>query len=122
MSNPIVEHIPAESWTEPTQWRLLEDLTVLEYTIPAGFVTDGASIPRLFYPIFTPTGRYFKAAILHDYMLQFNDAEKYREKVGFWSLANLEFCRAMDDLGIRPWRRTLILLAVTLWGRMSSVR
>ena len=40
-------------------------------TVPAGFVTDLASIPRQFWgpPLYlTPTGRYSRAAIVHDYL------------------------------------------------------
>ena len=38
-------------------------------TVPAGFVTDLASIPQAFWSLgLTPTGRYSKAAIVHDYL------------------------------------------------------
>jgi hypothetical protein len=55
-------------------------LTPLVYTIgdtsdhidvPAGFVTDLASIPRIFWgpPLFlTPAGQYSRASIVHDYL------------------------------------------------------
>ncbi len=53
-------------------WRLLAEFDfaseVLQriVRVPAGFVTDFASIPRLFWPIFSPTGPYGKAAVIHD--------------------------------------------------------
>ena len=34
--------------------------------VEEGFVTDFASVPRLFWSIFPPFGRYTKAAVLHD--------------------------------------------------------
>jgi hypothetical protein len=37
-------------------------------TIPAGFVTDYASIPRGLWSFFPPHGQYSKAAIIHDYL------------------------------------------------------
>jgi hypothetical protein len=38
-------------------------------TVPAGFVTDLASIPQAFWSLgLSPTGRYSKAAIVHDYL------------------------------------------------------
>ena len=37
-------------------------------TVPVGFRTDFASIPRPFRNIFSPTGRYGKAAVCHDYL------------------------------------------------------
>jgi hypothetical protein len=39
--------------------------------IPAGFLTDGASVPRFLWPIFPPFGRYNKASLLHDYLYHF---------------------------------------------------
>jgi hypothetical protein len=36
-------------------------------TVPAGFVTDFASVPKLFWWAFPPTGFYQRAALLHDY-------------------------------------------------------
>lgn len=38
-------------------------------TVPTGFHTDGASVPRMFWPIFDPfSGDYFHAALIHDYL------------------------------------------------------
>jgi hypothetical protein len=36
--------------------------------VPRGFVTDLASVPRIFWSILTPTGRYAYAAVVHDYL------------------------------------------------------
>lgn len=36
--------------------------------VPAGFVTDFASIPRVFWSILRPDGEYTYPAIIHDYM------------------------------------------------------
>jgi len=37
-------------------------------TVPCGFITDGASVPRLFWALLDPWGRWAKAAIIHDYL------------------------------------------------------
>jgi hypothetical protein len=37
-------------------------------TVPIGFVTDFASIPRIFWSILPPDGKYTYPAILHDYL------------------------------------------------------
>ena len=34
--------------------------------VPEGFVTDGASVPKLLSNIFPPTGEYLPAAVVHD--------------------------------------------------------
>jgi len=55
-------------------WRVLEQpFSFLsfwhgEITVPAGFDTDYASIPRIFWPIYPPDGEYAPAAILHDFL------------------------------------------------------
>ena len=36
--------------------------------VPVGFVTDFASIPRLFWSLLRPDGLYAYAAIIHDYL------------------------------------------------------
>ncbi len=36
--------------------------------VPAGFVTDLASVPRIFWTLLPPDGKYAKAAIIHDYL------------------------------------------------------
>lgn len=69
-------------------WLLLEDLTFeatrtsdgkyFSITIPAGFVTDLASIPVPLNAIYDKSGRYSSAGILHDYLYwtQFCDRKK----------------------------------------------
>jgi len=37
-------------------------------TVPAGYRTDFASIPRLVWPLLPPVGRGGKAAIIHDWL------------------------------------------------------
>ncbi len=59
-------------------WRLDEPLTYevgalgsgLMIEVPAGFVTDGASIPPPLRGLLPPWGRYSRAAIVHDYLLR----------------------------------------------------
>lgn len=35
---------------------------------PVGFWTDGASVPRFLWRVFPPFGKYFRAAVIHDFM------------------------------------------------------
>lgn len=39
--------------------------------IPAGYLTDGASVPRAFWSIIPPWGNYGQAAIVHDYLCEY---------------------------------------------------
>ncbi len=69
-------------------WLVLEDITFetirvrdrkyFKITVPAGFVTDLASIPVPLNLVYDKTGRYSSAGILHDYLYwtQFCDRKK----------------------------------------------
>lgn len=37
-------------------------------TVPAGFETDGASVPRFFWAVLPTWGKYSRAAVIHDYL------------------------------------------------------
>lgn len=50
------------------KWQLLEPWSYSNLTIPEGFITDGASVPRLFWWIASPSGDLFEASVVHDYM------------------------------------------------------
>ena len=80
-------------------------------TVPAGFLTDGASIPRIFWSIFSPTGSYFEAALIHDYLYS---------NVSTWridrAMADKIFLYAMGDIGVGWLTRKTIYLAVLLGG------
>jgi hypothetical protein len=40
-------------------------------TAPAGTTTDGASTPRATWPLLPPFGKYWLAAVLHDYLYRY---------------------------------------------------
>jgi hypothetical protein len=56
--------------TSPISWHpdSGQDGYLAPIEVPAGFVTDFASIPRLFWSIFRPDGDYAHAAVIHDYL------------------------------------------------------
>jgi hypothetical protein len=74
--------------------------------IPAGYESDGASVPRLFWRFFPPSGQYTGAAIVHDALCD-------REFPCTSQQAADIFDEAMIDLGI-PWR--------TRWPMVKAVR
>lgn len=81
------------------------------YVIPAGFITDGASIPRLLWPILGhPWGRPGKAAVLHDFL--------YRSGFPGMTRARADglFLEAMAVLEIPEVRRRIIYLGVRVGG------
>lgn len=63
---------PKLSYIGLGQYELTEDFLYLgrdQYiTVPAGFVTDLATSPRVFWALIPPQGSYEAAAVLHDYL------------------------------------------------------
>lgn len=94
--------------------RLLSDAVVLidgqPVLIPAGFLTDGASVPRGLWNIIPPFGRYNKAALLHDFLYKtgrMNRARVTRKQ------ADEIFLAAMVALDVPGWQR---------WAMYAGVR
>ena len=97
------------------RWRLVEPFEYyrtgtehLRYEVPAGFVTDFASVPRLLWPILPPYGRYGKAAVLHDWL--------YRSALVDRDEADFIFKEAMEILGVAQWKTRLLYWGVRIFG------
>lgn len=83
-------------------------------TVPKGFITDGASVPRVFWILFPPQGKYTPAAIIHDYLYsKFNDTGINR------TLADKIFLFIMEELGVGFLRRKAMYRAVRSFGEPS---
>lgn len=57
--------------TEPGEWELLAPLkwsAAESITVPAGFITDLASLPRLVRPVLDRNGMSRRPAVLHDWL------------------------------------------------------
>lgn len=71
-------HLPTKLHRLPI-FELNKDFTLRGYTVPAGFRTDGASIPWLFRRWFPAVHAYMPAAIIHDHgCVVANKANSYR--------------------------------------------
>lgn len=77
-------------------------------SVPAGFITDFASIPRIFWTILPPWGRYGKAAIIHDYLYV---THRFSRKQ-----ADDIFLEAMGVLKVSKWKRWVMYRSVRAWG------
>ena len=54
---------------KPIAWKPNDKASKLPpVLVPAGFITDFASIPRIFWSALRPDGEYAYAAIIHDYL------------------------------------------------------
>ena len=77
-------------------------------TVPAGYVTDFASVPRALWTIEPPLGDAGKAAVLHDWL--YETGERSRAE------ADRIFLEAMEVLEVEWWKRSLIYRAVRTFG------
>ena len=76
--------------------------------VPKGFVTDFASIPRIFWTILPPDDRYTYAAVLHDYL--------YWTQTTSRADADLVFKFAMEDHKVNAITIEAIYLGVRAGG------
>ena len=77
--------------------------------VPFGFITDLASIPRIFWPFFPPHGRNVNAAIVHDWLYRTGHRKGRR-----W--ADRQFYDAMIVLEVPPISARLMWAAVRVFG------
>lgn len=78
--------------------------------VPKGTVTDGASIPRVFWSILSPFGEYFKAALPHDHLYSPDNKTFTRKQ------ADEILLEGMIVLGVNPVKRFAIYRAVRWFG------
>lgn len=86
-------------------------------SIPAGFVTDFASIPRILWPIYPPTGPYGKAAVVHDWLYSTEVVFRRRPRAD----ADMVFLEGMVVLEV-PWTtRHVLYRHVRMYGWLVIV-
>lgn len=79
-----------------------------QIVVPMGFVTDFASIPRMFWTILPKWGRYGRAAIVHDYLYTVQKTTR--------EFADGILLEAMTDSGVGWVTRHTIFRHVRWWG------
>lgn len=98
------------------QWKLWQpfiyDNPPVKITIPVGFITDGASIPKImFIRRFIGShwsGNYGKAAVLHDF--------GYFSQIRTRKEVDRIFLEGMKILGVSRWKRGTMYNAIRLFA------
>lgn len=96
-------------------WRLLADLVFLSdllataVTVPIGFITDFASVPRLPVAYFLVGNTSHQAAVIHDWLYTRHDTTR--------AVADAVLREAMAAAGAPAWRRWLMWTGARLGGR-----
>lgn len=80
--------------------------------VPKGFVTDFASIPRLFWRLEPPLGRSGKAAVVHDYLYVTRGLGGRYDRTRCDEI----FREAMGVLGVPMIKRNIMWAAVRAGG------
>ena len=96
-------------------YTLLEPLSYGDLTVPAGFESDGASVPRFFWRIVFPPGEpgALRAAFLHDFI--------YRTHPAGWTRKQADelFRELLIDDGVSRFSAGLAYWGVRLFGGSS---
>ena len=78
--------------------------------VPKGFITDFASVPRVFWSLIGPIDSHGKAAVIHDYLYEIkykNDREA----------ADKIFREALIVLGTPMWKVNVMYASVRMFGQ-----
>ena len=79
--------------------------------VPIGFITDFATVPRLFWIVLPPDGKYTQAAVLHDYLYYIGVYDRKK--------SDLIFLEAMGVLEVPDWKKYLMYYGVRVWSWIS---
>lgn len=77
-------------------------------TVPEGFRTDLASVPRILWNILPPMGSYSPGAVVHDYLYQHNGVTR--------ADADAALREAMGVCAVSRWARWVIYAGVRVGG------
>lgn len=90
--------------------------------VPAGFLSDGASVPKLFRPLVSRMGQHSQAAVLHDYLIETHTISVIDPVTGAVSKEEIDrkeaddiFFESLHVLNVPAWKRFLIQVAVDLY-------
>lgn len=100
---PLV-YIDKNKWVTVDVYHITENLRV-----PKGFETDLTSVPRIFWSIYPPFGKYQTAAIVHDYLYRCTDLPKLE--------CDYYFYQEMKKAGVSLFTRFLFYSLVLVFGR-----
>ena len=79
-----------------------------EITIPVGYASDFASVPRVLWVLIPPHGRSAVASVVHDYL--------YDNRIGTRLDADLLFFRDLNPV-VPSWQSLVMFLSVRLFAQ-----
>ena len=115
---PFLNDLKITPLSDGKRWMVLDEFKYYSplirecISIPKGFVTDFASIPRLplTWIVGSPaTGKYRRAAVVHDYL--------YFKKETDRDICDKVFREAMEEDNTPSWKKNIVYSAVRLFGK-----
>ena len=107
----------------PHEWELVEPMRYQgareQFIVPAGFITDFASVPRLTSWLIPTYGIYTPAAILHDHLCI---SARTEHPEATRADADGLFRRTLRELGVSAPMRWMMWAAVRAASRLSGAR
>ena len=85
-----------------------------DINIPIGYRTNFADVPRIFWVFIPPCGRYSKATIVHDWLIDNKDLHTFT----YQEINNI-FLEAMEVLGVHIITRNIIYLSVSFYWKFG---
>jgi len=87
-------------------FKVVKEFIFKDVVVPAGFVTDGASVPRVFWSIFPPNRTdYLPCAIVHDFLCETKDLKK----------ADKHFKECLECLNVSKFAKYTMYYAVRIY-------
>lgn len=92
---------------------------IITIIVPEGFITDFASVPRIFRPFLPVLGKHNNAAILHDYLYSEHWAKESKNMTVHFTRKQCDriFLHAMEILGVSLVNRMALYAGVRLGGK-----
>lgn len=110
---PFLNDLVVRAGEKYAEWVLEKDFVYVTndggvIEVPAGFVTDLASIPRVFHAVIPVNGKHRKAAVVHDWL--------YVSQIMSRAESDKVFLKAMEESGVRWSLRWVMYSAVRSAG------
>lgn len=104
------------------KFEVVEDLKVslncIDFVLPKGYTTDGASIPRIFWSIYPPyKPQWLTACVIHDYLC--SRAMHSQDKYKAYELADLAFKESLEYLKVN---KTTIFIFYHWCDKLHKIR
>lgn len=109
--------------SEPFVYHIEDYPSMIKVKVPAGFLTDGASIPRPLWLWASPIGRHAQSAILHDYLCEYLSVEVDGTPTPITRLqADRIFRESLLVLGVSKTRANIMYAGVSAYRKVKRVK